>query len=124
MTDATWTILVVDDEAMLRSVFRRWLAAAGYNVLEAASAREALVHLGVHRETISAVLTDLRMPGMSGMELIERLRTTSPFMPVIAISGNEERPPGISPERFLEKPVAKDVVLRAIVAAVEAVPRT
>ncbi len=118
MAEARRTILVVDDEAMLRSVFRRWLVAAGYNVIEAAGAQEALDHLGVHRESIAAVLTDLRMPGMSGEELIHQLIAIAPGLPVVAISGCQGRPPAIPEDRFLEKPTSRDAVLRAIAAVV------
>lgn len=113
MSDAMWTVLVVDDEPMLRSVFRRWLVAAGYKVIEAATGAEALVHLRAHGE-VTVVVTDLTMPGMSGEELIEHLAAERPALPVIAISGNQDRPPRIPHDRFLAKPIARNDLLRVL----------
>jgi CheY-like chemotaxis protein len=81
------TVLLVEDEAMVRELVRSMLESRGYTVLEAASPGEAL-HL-YHRYTgeIHVLLTDIVMPGMSGRELYEHLRFVSPELKVLYMSG-------------------------------------
>lgn len=77
------TVLVVDDEKLIR-----WALSEGlrrdYLVFTAASVEEALNILG--RTHVDAVLTDLRMPGLDGLELIERLRSLQPDVKILTIS--------------------------------------
>jgi two-component system, cell cycle sensor histidine kinase and response regulator CckA len=78
------TILIVEDEAPLRSLVRTVLRRQGYEVLEADSGAAALVVWEKHRDQIDLLLTDMVMPGgMSGKELAERLRETAPQLKVI-----------------------------------------
>jgi signal transduction histidine kinase/ActR/RegA family two-component response regulator len=82
------TILVVEDEAVVRGVVRAALTSLGYRVLEADSCLEALALWPEHRGEIRLLLTDLLMPGgMNGIELAERLRQDNPKLPVICASG-------------------------------------
>jgi CheY-like chemotaxis protein len=79
-------VLLVDDQAEVRSAVARLLARLGYGVQEAGSAQEAI---RLARQTaFDAVLTDLHMPGMNGLELIVALQTARPRMPVVAMSGD------------------------------------
>lgn len=75
MTVATPTILVVNDEDMVRQPLARNLVSAGYEVREACSADEALQAFST--ESIDLVITDVRMPGMDGIELLRRAKATS-----------------------------------------------
>jgi CheY-like chemotaxis protein len=70
------TVLVVDDDARLRSMLVEQVAYAGFRVLEASNGLEALDVLG--REPVSLVFTDLRMPTMDGIELLRRARLRFP----------------------------------------------
>jgi len=81
------TVLVVDDEAMVRAVIRELLADTGLNVLVAANGEEALALFESRAEEISAVLVDVNMPGMSGEELLGRLRAVDPDVRVVLSSG-------------------------------------
>jgi two-component system, cell cycle sensor histidine kinase and response regulator CckA len=80
------TVLVVEDDPLVRTMARRSLAEAGFDVLEAANGREALVLIMDHEE-VDAVLTDLAMPELGGQELARRLAELRPGLPVIFMSG-------------------------------------
>ncbi len=86
-TSGTETILVVEDEAAIRTVVRRVLERVGYTVLDAASGSEALELLGDLQGPLDLVITDLVMPGMSGAELAAELRRTRPGLRILMTSG-------------------------------------
>lgn len=77
-------VLLVDDEENVRLALRTYLRKQGYEVAAAASADEALAHL--ERETFDFVVTDVRMPGKSGMDLLAAVRQRTPFTTVIVMS--------------------------------------
>lgn len=81
------TILLVEDEAMLRRLASRGLARYGYTVLEAGSAEEALKMLEAHVEDVSLIVTDLTLPGMSGRELADRVKDRRADIKVLYTSG-------------------------------------
>jgi PAS domain S-box-containing protein len=99
-TGARETIMVVDDEPAIRAVTRRQLETHGYRVIEAASGSEALDQLGrgVH---VQLVISDIMMPGISGLELAEKLPPGSRFLLMSGTARNLSIPPGGD---FLEKP--------------------
>jgi len=78
-------LLLVDDEEAVRSATAAMLTEAGYKLMEASSADEALLIL--KQEEVDAVLTDYVMPGRSGADLIRELRRTRPGMPILLITG-------------------------------------
>jgi two-component system cell cycle sensor histidine kinase/response regulator CckA len=82
------TVLVVDDERAVRSVVHRSLRIQGYSVIEAADAAAALTELGVSAGRIRVLITDDRMPGMSGRELARIVARVYPAIPVILMSGD------------------------------------
>ena len=110
----TQTILVVDDREEVRKLAARMLQRVGYATLEAANGEKALALFRQHRERIGLVLTDVRMPGMSGFELVRRLREESDNLPVLFMSGYlsyrpavQHGPPKLDPDlSFLLKPFA------------------
>jgi len=81
------TVLVVDDEDVVRSFVRRVLERCGYEVLEAADGPPVADILRSERSRISAVVLDYSMPGMSGAEVFEALRLSDPDMPVVFTTG-------------------------------------
>jgi signal transduction histidine kinase/CheY-like chemotaxis protein len=82
------TILIVEDEAVLRDMAHLILQDCGYNILEAGSGREALNVWERHRDNIDLVLTDMVMPeGVSGMDLAQRLLQAKPKLKIIFASG-------------------------------------
>jgi signal transduction histidine kinase/CheY-like chemotaxis protein len=119
------TILVVEDETMLRELVREILEASGYHVLDAASGQEALALWSEHAKDVKLLLTDVSMPdGMSGRELAARLQKENPRLPVILSSGYnqenlEEKVPMSSGQTFLTKPYQPTDLTDAIRACLE-----
>ena len=113
------TVLVVDDEALLRAAIRRLLQDAGYAVVEAehgAIALELLKDIG--EQKIHLVLTDLRMPVMDGRQLAAALARLYPTMPIVFMSGFTAQLMDlrlVSPHLdFLPKPFRTDDLLSAV----------
>jgi CheY-like chemotaxis protein len=106
-------ILVVDDEEAITYVFERYLSMAGYDVSVADNGSDA-VRAGEGR-AFDLLITDFRMPGMNGVEVIHALRRLQPGLPALVISGNPIEA-GTMPEgvRFLSKPVSMPDLLALI----------
>ncbi|MEO8100266.1 MAG: response regulator [Acidobacteriota bacterium] len=110
------TILVVDDEAGIRGLMRKILRRERYDVLEAASAEDALDQAAAHKGRIHLLLTDVMLPGMLGPELARNMFALDPTLKVLYISGYTqdeavragEYPPG---SRFLAKPFTLGALL-------------
>lgn len=81
------TVLVVDDEAILRETSRDVLTEFGYRVLDAARGEEAIRLVEAHGDIIDCVLLDLSMPGLSGRETCQRLLQIKPDLKIIVVSG-------------------------------------
>jgi two-component system cell cycle sensor histidine kinase/response regulator CckA len=81
------TILLVEDEAVVRELARSALADSGYTVLEARSPHDALQKLHEYNRAIHLLLTDVVMPGMSGRELATHLMRHRPELKVLYMSG-------------------------------------
>jgi len=111
------TLLLVEDEAAVRSSARRLLEGHGYTVIEARHGADALRILEEGHRRIDLVLTDLVMPEMGGRELVERVRARHPAMKVLFMSGYSERaltidgvmPPGTG---YMEKPFTVEQLTR------------
>ncbi len=97
----TRRILVVDDEEEVREILAETLVEFGYVVLTAASGEQALPMLAKDN-SVAMVITDVRMPGMSGLELADEIRRRWPEVKVVLISGYFL--PQTPPQRFLKKP--------------------
>lgn len=115
----TKTILLIEDEGLIRMATAAMLEDAGYHVLEAMNADEALVTLEAGNE-IDIVITDVQMPGkIDGLELVEIIASKYPRIPSLVTSGRaslqEARDCGA--RKFLTKPYTAS----AIQSAVEAV---
>jgi DNA-binding response OmpR family regulator len=81
------TILIVEDEPSILHLLATTLRSHGYNLLTASSGSEALSLVDGFHGPIALVLTDAMMPGMTGIELAQTLRTTHPAVPVMMMSG-------------------------------------
>ncbi len=111
------TILVAEDDESVRGIAVRTLEAAGFSVLAADSGQAAL-ELARRHGDIELLLTDLRMPHLSGEELAQRLRASLPELPVIYCSGyGEEVEAGIAGASFLAKPYVPAELLARVDAA-------
>ena len=114
------TILVVEDEPVLRRVTRLVLERAGYNVLEAADGVQALKIWEQNREAIALLLTDIVMPeGISGRELADRIRAIDPRMRVVFTSGFSEEIAGRemrlkAGQNFIPKPASAAQMLETV----------
>jgi DNA-binding NtrC family response regulator len=83
------TILIVEDEAMLRITLVEYLTDCGFHVVEAANADEAVLILAKPDIAIDIVFTDVRMPGsLDGFGLAKWVRENRPALPVLIASGN------------------------------------
>jgi two-component system cell cycle sensor histidine kinase/response regulator CckA len=122
------TVLVVEDEGPLRTVARRVLKGAGYDVLAAANAEEALRIAQEVGDRIDIVFTDVVMPGMNGGELVERLLSLYPRMKVVFTSGYTDEKlarSGVGDHRFLPKPYEPaqlTAIIRSVLDRLEALP--
>ena len=113
------TVLVAEDEELVRTVIRDALTSGGYTVLEAKSAGEAVVLSTTHEGPIDLLVTDLVMPGKGGHELVARLAKLLPDLAVLRISGYMDPAVvsngGPGPETaFLQKPFTPEVLLRKV----------
>lgn len=109
------TVLVVDDEASMRSIVCDVLEAAGYRVLEAANGAAALARAATAEAPVDLVLTDLAMPGMDGLTLVRHLRAAHPDLRVLIMSGlPEPDQAGVARETFLQKPFTSDALEQAV----------
>lgn len=114
------TILVVEDESMVRDIIMRVLQRAGYRVLSAADGQQAIQALD--QPEIDLIITDLYMPQMDGMELVLQLRQKHPTIPIIAMSGSlsEQNPDMLRSARLLgaRMTLAKPFEMQELIAAV------
>jgi PAS domain S-box-containing protein len=125
----TETVLLVEDEEMVRRMTREVLEGAGYHVLEASSGFEALRVSSGHGGRLDLLLTDVVMPGMSGRELAERLAPVRPGIKVLYMSGHTDDAifhHGVTQAGtgFLQKPFTPDALerrVRDLLGRVEAV---
>jgi len=91
VTTGTETVLVVEDEPLVRDVARTTLERHGYHVITAANGIEGLRVVAERGDAIDVVVTDIVMPQMGGWEMAERLRETHPALRILFTSGyNEE----------------------------------
>jgi two-component system, cell cycle sensor histidine kinase and response regulator CckA len=110
----TETILVVEDEAFVRNVTSEILRAAGYFVLTARGAAEALTMFGEQRRQVDLLLTDVILPGESGRSLAKKLRLQSPALRVLFVTGYVDQMEVTEQAEFLAKPFSTEVLLRTI----------
>ncbi|MCM3874077.1 MAG: PAS domain S-box protein [Pyrinomonadaceae bacterium] len=111
----TETVLLVEDEQMVRHMARHILEASGYTVMEAASGREAIEMCRVHDGPVDLLLTDVVMPHISGPRLSEEIVKMRPGIPVLYMSGYTDSTvvnQGILDEGmpFLQKPFTPDAL--------------
>ena len=120
------TILVVEDEAMVRDLTLEVLKESGYTVISAERPDDALRISEQNQGSIDLLLTDVVMPGMSGLELAERLKPGRPKMKVLYVSGytaDAVARRGMSDPKtaFLQKPFAPGALVRKVREVLEAV---
>lgn len=107
-------ILIVDDDPVIGKSFDRVLSGKGYAVITAANGEEALGKLS--SEAYDLVFTDIKMPGMSGIEVVERVKASQPWLPVVIVTGygseeNEARAEAAGVSGFLRKPLSPEMIV-------------
>lgn len=118
------TILLAEDEVMVREPARRLLTRNGYRVLAAASGEQALEILRAHPAPVDLLLTDVIMPGKSGKDLADEVAVLSPATEVVFMSGYSEDviahqgvlDPGLT---FMQKPFSAAALLRTVRRALD-----
>ena len=106
-------VLVVDDDAVVGKSFNRVLSQKGYVVTTAQNAHEALKQ--IREQSFDVVFTDIKMPGMDGVELAEEVRARQPWTPVVIITGygtteNESRAKAAGVTDFMRKPLSPEMI--------------
>ncbi|HVN25027.1 MAG TPA: response regulator transcription factor [Syntrophorhabdales bacterium] len=122
ITELKPTIFIVDDDASMRTALSYLLQSAGYEVEAFASAEEFLGR--EHYDGVGCIILDVRMPGLSGMELQEKLTGSDYRMPIIFLTGHGELPMGVQAMKrgatdFLTKPCDDEQLLGAVHRAIE-----
>jgi len=115
-------VLIVDDEGNIRRMLRMLLESEGWDVREAGSAEEGL--LEAEQRAPEAVLLDLMLPGMSGLDALPRMADVAPGVPVVMMSGRATLSDAVEATRrgafhFIEKPLTPETVLVTLRAALE-----
>jgi len=110
-------VLVVDDDAVVGRSLDRVLSEKGYAVSTALNGQEALNKFA--GENHDVIVTDMRMPGMDGIEFAERIKAKSPWTPVVMLTGYgtpdcEARAAAVGITDFLHKPLLPEVIEEVI----------
>jgi CheY-like chemotaxis protein len=106
-------VLVIDDDAVVGRSFNRVLSGKGYEVDTALSGEEGLEDLD--NAQYDVVFTDIKMPGMDGLEVAERIRAKCPWTPVVVITGygteeNEAKASVLGVSGFVRKPLTPEII--------------
>jgi EAL domain-containing protein (putative c-di-GMP-specific phosphodiesterase class I) len=122
-TRPTASILAVDDDPAMLRLFASALSRAGYRSIDAESGAQALVLL--ETESVDAIITDLAMPGMPGLEFMRQVRERDPDLPILVITGAPAIDTAIGSIdvgvfRYLTKPITPAEIVRAASDAVHA----
>jgi len=122
MKPARATVLVVEDEVYVRTSLGELLKSRGFDVILAGGAAEAQGHLG--RAPVDLVLTDLKMPGVDGLELVRRLHAAFPDLPVLVLTGQGTIASAVECIKagatdYVLKPADPDALELALVRALE-----
>ncbi|WP_061238749.1 sigma-54 dependent transcriptional regulator [Ectopseudomonas composti] len=115
-------VIVVDDEAAIREAVQQWLELSGFTVRTCASAVEALAV--VDRDFPGIVVSDVRMPGSDGLQLLDKLLQIDSDLPVILVTGHGDVPMAVQALRqgaydFIEKPFTPERLLDSVRRALD-----
>ena len=115
-------VLVIDDDAVVGRSFDRVLSDKGYEVSTVRSGEEAMKEMESHEYDV--VFTDIKMPGMDGIEVAERIKARCPWTPVVVITGygtteNEAKASVLGVSGFVRKPLTPDMIESVTLKALE-----
>ena len=111
--NAKLQVLVIDDDAVVGRSFDRVLSEKGYDVSTALSGEEAMET--IENTDFDVVFTDIKMPGMDGLEVTERIKARCPWTPVVVITGygteaNESKASVLGASGFVRKPLTPEII--------------
>ena len=118
-------VLVLDDEADVRAAIRMQLGGTRFEVLEAENVEQAIALLADHAISIDVIISDVRMPGVSGVEAVAMFQRDYPTTPVIVLTGFPDVDLAVDFMKkqdvvdFLTKPVAKDTLIEVVEKAAQ-----
>ena len=120
-------VLVIDDDAVVGRSFDRVLSDKGYEVSTAQSGEEALETM--ENSEFDVVFTDIKMPGMDGLEVTERIKARCPWTPVVVITGygtqdNEAKASVLGASGFVRKPLTPEIIENITLKAVKDAEKT
>ena len=116
------SVIVVDDEASIRNAVEQWLSLSGFDVQLFTCAEDCLGQLPAHFAGV--IVSDVRMPGMGGLALLNRLQQLDADLPVILLTGHGDVPMAVEAMRagaydFLEKPFSPEALLGSLRRALD-----
>ncbi|MBC8996631.1 sigma-54-dependent Fis family transcriptional regulator [Pseudomonas sp. N40(2020)] len=116
------SVMVVDDESSIRNAVEQWLSLSGFDVQLFSRAEECLAALPAHFPGV--IVSDVRMPGLSGLELLAEVQRRDADLPVILLTGHGDVPMAVEAMRdgaydFLEKPFSPETLLGSLRRALE-----
>ena len=115
------SILIVDDESRMRKLIKDFLAAKGYNILEAEDGEKALQVFEENSEKISLILLDVMMPKLDGWSVLRQIRQTSKVPIIILTARGEEQDELFGFELGVDEYISKPFSPKILVARVEAI---
>jgi CheY-like chemotaxis protein len=110
-SDRAAVVLVVEDDRAIRYLFTQVLASNGFQVIACEDGTSGLATAKARIDDIQAMVTDSRMPGLDGRELIAQVRALRPTLPILVVSGNIDENAARSADpatRYLSKPLSPD----------------
>ena len=115
-------VIVVDDEASIRTAVEQWLSLSGFEVQLFSRAEACLAQLP--KDFPGVILSDVRMPGLTGLELLAEVQRRDADLPVILLTGHGDVPMAVEAMRdgaydFLEKPFSPDALLNSLRRALD-----
>lgn len=117
------TLLLVDDEPMIREMLEEDLAAAGFDILAAANGREAIAILDAYSNDIAGLVTDIRLgQGQNGWDVARHARALSSTMPIVYMTGDsagELDVQGVANSLLVHKPLAAAQIFSAITSLLQ-----
>ncbi|CAI8975887.1 sigma-54-dependent transcriptional regulator [Pseudomonas chlororaphis] len=116
------SVMLVDDEASIRTAVEQWLSLSGFEVQLFSRAEDCLARLP--RDFPGVILSDVRMPGISGLELLKQVQQRDPDLPVILLTGHGDVPMAVEAMRdgaydILEKPFSPETLLSSLRRALD-----
>ena len=122
-------ILIIDDDTAIQSVFSQYLQALGHNIVTATNGKDGIALL--NKQPPELIITDIMMPEMDGLELVNYIRNNYPKLPVIAISGGMQMATinflpfaeKFGACRVFEKPVSLPMLREAVEELLESPPK-